>query len=445
MLASLQNKCEFSLLGSYVADCSAYGQWAVYGNDEKTCRNLATNGQCLSRSPNARANNFGSLRCGCHKLDGLSEQLGPTGLGITWIKLLCGLTETVGQRIRIVPKFDHLHKLHLKGETVFQLDIHVIVYDIPTFNGHHYCLGLQGSFNSCTTPCKKPKSFDNLHEKDSHLNLDTVILAMNSANAAQMFLSRCLNAKSSIRFRIIHTIKMFIWKAFSVSVAFLSTVIYIFLQHAHVLFGCMSQSFMYSILGKVFSITWQSIIIRSCQLLYWPFFLQDHGKRSQTCVEFAEKAAFQMHLMWSNIVVDIFLGNLYGIVLWYLSEPSCLWVSSCAHDITNHCLRTSIWLMGNPAGFKLNTELAGVLGMISLNGIQIWSTLWVFMSFLFIHFLKGLAICGIFFGLTTAAALIIYTISIATIHVLTLHLFLSFSIHLRYRLWQHYGDSSEKW
>ncbi|XP_073157106.1 uncharacterized protein [Henckelia pumila] len=368
MLASLQNKCEFSLLGSYVADCSAYGQWAVYGNDEKTCRNLATNGQCLSRSPNARANNFGSLRCGCHKLDGLSEQLGPTGLGITWIKLLCGLTETVGQRIRIVPKFDHLHKLHLKGETVFQLDIHVIVYDIPTFNGHHYCLGLQGSFNSCTTPCKKPKSFDNLHEKDSHLNLDTVILAMNSANAAQMFLSRCLNAKSSIRFRIIHT--------------------------------------------------------------------------SQTCVEFAEKAAFQMHLMWSNIVVDIFLGNLYGIVLWYLSEPSCLWVSSCAHDITNHCLRTSIWLMGNPAGFKLNTELAGVLGMISLNGIQIWSTLWVFMSFLFIHFLKGLAICGIFFGLTTAAALIIYTISIATIHVLTLHLFLSFSIHLRYRLWQHYGDSS---
>lgn len=129
--------------------------------------------------------------------------------------------------------------------------------------------------------------------------------------------------------------------------------------------------------------------------------------------------------MWSNIVVDIFLGNLFGIVLWYSAEPCCLWVSSRAHDITNHCLRTSVWLMGNPAGFKLNTELAGVLGMISLNGIQIWSTLLVFISFLFIHFLKGLAICGIFFGLTTAAALIIDTISIATIHVLTLHLFLS--------------------
>ncbi|KZV18294.1 hypothetical protein F511_25398 [Dorcoceras hygrometricum] len=187
----------------------------------------------------------------------------------------------------------------------------------------------------------------------------------------------------------------------------------------------MSHSFVYSILGKVFCNTRQSILFRSCQLLYWPFFLQDPGKRSLTCVEFAEKAAFRMHLMWSNIVVDIFLGNLFGIVLWYSAETCCLWVSSCVNDITDHCLRTSIWLMGNPAGFKLNTELAGVLGMISLNGIQIWSTLWAFMSFLFIHFLKGLAIFGIFFGLTTAAALIIDIISIATIHVLTLHLFLS--------------------
>ncbi|XP_075491414.1 uncharacterized protein LOC142529690 isoform X1 [Primulina tabacum] len=422
MPAFLQNKCKFSLLGSYVAEHSVNGQSAVYGNDKKTCKNSATNRQCLSRSPNACTNNSGSLRCGCHKLDGLFEQVGLAALENTWIKFVCGLTETVGQRIRAIPKIDHLH---WNGEIVFQLDIHVIIYVVPTFNDHHYCLDPRGSFNSCTTPCKKPKWFDELHQKDSHLNLDAVIMAMNTASAAQMMLSRCLNAESGIRFRIVYMIKMFIWKAFSIFVASLSTVIYIFLQYAHILFGCMSHTFMYSILGNVFCNTRQSILLRSCQLLYWPFFLQDHGKRSQTCVKFAEKAALHKHLMWSNIVVDVFLGNVFGILLWYLAEPCCLWFSSCAHDITNHCLSTSVWLMGNPAGFKLNTELAGVLGMISLNGIQFWSTLWVFMSFLFIKFLKGLAICGIFLGLTTAAALIIDTISIATIHVLTFHLFLS--------------------
>lgn len=122
MPASLQNKCKFSLLGSYVADRSVNGQSAVYENDKKTCRNLGTNGQCLSRSPNACPNNAASLGCGCHKLDGLSEQFELTALGIMWIKLVCGLTETVGQRIRVIPKFDHLH---WNGEIVFQLDIHV--------------------------------------------------------------------------------------------------------------------------------------------------------------------------------------------------------------------------------------------------------------------------------------------------------------------------------
>lgn len=122
MPASLQNKCKFSLLGSYVADHSVDGQSAVYENDKKTCRNLATNGQCLSRSPNACPNNSGSLGCGCHKLDGLSEHFGLTALGIMWIKLVCVLTETVGQRIRVIPKFDHLH---WNGEIAFQLDIHV--------------------------------------------------------------------------------------------------------------------------------------------------------------------------------------------------------------------------------------------------------------------------------------------------------------------------------
>lgn len=130
--------------------------------------------------------------------------------------------------------------------------------------------------------------------------------------------------------------------------------------------------------------------------------------------------------MWSCIVVDILLGYLFGISLWCLSEPACLWVSNFAGDVTNYLLRNGcVWLMGNPAGFKLNTELARVLGMISLNTIQIWSTLWSSMGFYFPSIAKVIAFCGIHFGFTTAAALIIDLISLVTRHIFILHWLLS--------------------
>ncbi|KAL8548579.1 hypothetical protein ACS0TY_007755 [Phlomoides rotata] len=63
-------------------------------------------------------------------------------------------------------------------------------------------------------------------------------------------------------------------------------------------------------------------------------------------------------MLWSSIVVDILLGNILGIALWFVVEPAHIWVSNFAHDFTNDWLCTGcVWLMGNPAGFKLNTEL----------------------------------------------------------------------------------------
>ena len=93
-----------------------------------------------------------------------------------------------------------------------------------------------------------------------------------------------------------------------------------------------------------------------------------------------------------------------------------------------------------PRLVKLNTELAGVFGMISLNAIQIWSTLWIFIGFLFIYFIKGLALLGILFGATSPAALIIDMVSIATLHVSTLHwaisLLYSWQIQALAALWR---------
>lgn len=143
-------------------------------------------------------------------------------------------------------------------------------------------------------------------------------------------------------------------------------------------------------------------------------------------MEYAEKAALLRHSMWSSFAVDLLFGNLLGLLLLYNADSACLWVSTFASDITNELLRSGcVWLMGVPAGFKLNTELAGVLGMVSLNVIQIWSTLWIFVGFLFIYFIKGLALLGILFGATILAALIIDMVALATLHVSSLHFAMS--------------------
>ncbi|KAG6743750.1 hypothetical protein POTOM_052451 [Populus tomentosa] len=126
--------------------------------------------------------------------------------------------------------------------------------------------------------------------------------------------------------------------------------------------------------------------------------------------------------MWSSLAVDLLLGILIGSALLLLAESVCLWILTFANGITNELLCSGcVWLMGVPAGFKLNTELAGVLGVISLNAIQVWPTLWILIDFLFIYFIKGLGLLGILFGATIPAALIIDMASLATLHVSTLH------------------------
>jgi len=147
--------------------------------------------------------------------------------------------------------------------------------------------------------------------------------------------------------------------------------------------------------------------------------------RSESCVEYVEKAAMLRHSMWSTLVVDILLGNLVGWIFLYHAEPICFSVLNFMHGFSTFVRSGCVWLMGNPAGFKLNAELAGVLGMVSLNAVQIWSTLWIFVGFVFNYIIQGLSVLGILCGLTVPAALIIDMISLATLHVSTLHWFIS--------------------
>lgn len=130
--------------------------------------------------------------------------------------------------------------------------------------------------------------------------------------------------------------------------------------------------------------------------------------------------------MWSNLAVDVLFGNILGVLMLSHSGSVTSWTLKLFANITNYVLRMGcVSLMGNPAGFKLNNELAIVLGMLSLNAIQVWSTICFFMSSYFLYFIRGVAICGILFGLTTSAALIVDFITFATIHVRCLHWLIS--------------------
>ncbi|XP_060183870.1 uncharacterized protein LOC132613705 isoform X2 [Lycium barbarum] len=413
----LQDKSKFSLLGYYAADCSSNGQLLMVRGKGNKHINSANKRTCLCAEQLAPQGKRGRWKCGCHKLDKILEQCRTFSLEDNiWAQIGCDNSQAVSRKVELIPKVHHLHR---KGEAIFQLDVHVLFYGIPVFGGHYYSLGFESPSERVTNHCRKPEWVKDLNRKQPYLDLDAVILSINTANAAKIFTEANNSAKRSrVSFHFFCMFSILTWQLLAVLLASFSTIFYVILQSFHVCLIHVSHSYIYVALEKVFCITCKNLEIRCCQLLYWPVILKDYGLRSQSCVEYAEKAAFHKHSMWTSLLVDLLLGNFFGIILWSRARAACTWVSSFSENATNYLLRTGcVWLMGNPAGFKLNTELAGVLGTISLIAIQIWSTLWWLLGFFLIHLIKVVAVFGSLFGLTAAAALIIDTISLATTHV----------------------------
>ncbi|XP_061362997.1 N-acetylglucosaminyl-phosphatidylinositol biosynthetic protein gpi1 isoform X2 [Gastrolobium bilobum] len=304
---------------------------------------------------------------------------------------------------------------------------YVIIYETPFYGAHHFSLSHSGSNEQAKTSIKNPKWVDELHEKQQFIELDTVILAINCTAAAKRFFEGHVVPRRSLR--LLSIFPMFfdvMGHLFSKFMASFSTMFYIVLQFFQTRVNYVSESWVYVTSANVFRKTaWINIQIRCCQILYWPIFLQENDLRSQSCVEYSEKAAMHRHSLWSTLVVDILLGNLVGWAMLYHAESISLSILNFIHGFATFLRSGCVWLMGNPAGFKLNAELAGVLGMVSLNAIQIWSTLWIFVGFIFNYIIRGLSILGILCGFTTSAALIIDMIALGTLHVSTLHWLIS--------------------
>uniref|UniRef100_A0A1J3I8A9 N-acetylglucosaminyl-phosphatidylinositol biosynthetic protein gpi1 n=1 Tax=Noccaea caerulescens TaxID=107243 RepID=A0A1J3I8A9_NOCCA len=405
MPSTLRDKATFTLLGRYDICLNANGNSSKSKTD--SCSKAGAYGSLCRCS---------SLSCGCHRVDGLLEDFRKDSVSSHWIHMVHDSME-----------FDssfRLHHIHWNGEIVSQCDVHVIVYETPVFGSHHFSLRFWNSSPQTIDPLKKPKWVDDLHKRQPLNDMETVILSINCSSAAKTVykkISMQLDT-SSREFSLSYLISSLTWWLLAIILGSLSSLYHSLIQFFYVLSSFPIFSWVHIASRKVLKNTWINFRVRSCQILYWPIFLRENDMTSISCVEHAEKAALQRHSTWSAMGVDLVLGNLIGLSLLFNTESICSWIFNFAKEFTNDILRSGcVWLMGVPAGFKLNTELAGVLGMVSLNVIQIWSTLWVLMASLIIYLIRAVAIMGITFGATVSAAFVIDAITFATLHITALH------------------------
>ncbi|XP_047332535.1 uncharacterized protein LOC124936116 isoform X2 [Impatiens glandulifera] len=414
MSTSLQDQCTFSLLGQVAADTKGNCQIPKIGSEE-----CYQNG--IRKDADLLVQDIGQLRCSCCNSNGeLDHSRFVYPEKSSWIQLGYFPCNYIIKGSKWFPK---LHYMRLDGIDASHIDLHVMLYDTPTYGNHHFSLGFPWPPNPMRASMKSPKWVEELHKRRSFTDSEVVILAINSANAAKLLLEKHVGLpRRAVRLPFFHLCFSIAWKLLALAVASLSTSFYITLQCIHIILCYGSQSWLLLMLPKLFSNTCKNIHIRCCQILYWPVLLKPDVVRSWTCVEYEEKAACRRHSMWMSATVDLLLGSILGFWLLGLAETCGLWISNISNGITNSLLRTGcVWLMGVPAGFKLNTELAEVHGVVSLNAIQIWSTLWLSLDSFLVHFIKGLAILAILFGLTTSAALTMDIILLATSHLSLLH------------------------
>ncbi|KAK2458555.1 N-acetylglucosaminyl transferase component family protein / Gpi1 family protein [Trifolium repens] len=386
----LNDRSVFSVLGMCITGTTSNSLTAEADVDKKKffdCGNTWAEGSTSVHRQNK------CKSCSFLQLDGSLRKSSQSFIGKSnWVVLMFDSSEQNNVGTYRLPK---LHHIHCNGLTLSEYDVHVIVYETPSYGVHHFSLCHFGSNEQAKTPIKNPKWIDELHKKQKFVDLDTVILAINCTSAAKRIFDRHVVPRRSLsQLSLFSMFFVIIGHLFCKFLASFSTVFYIVLQFFQTYFNRESESWLYLTSVNVFKKTaWINIRIRCCQILYWPILLQENDLRSQSCVEYAEKAAMHRHSMWSSLVVDILLGNLVGWSLLYHEESICLSGLNFIHWFATFLRSGCVWLMGNPAGFKLNAELAGVLGILC--------------------------------GFTVPASLFVDMIVLGTLHVSTLHWFIS--------------------
>lgn len=362
--------------------------------------------------------------CDCCVLDGFLEVCRKSAVKEgSWVHLYWKFGENFKSNLNQVPV---LHHLYLDGQQIENNRCHVILYEVPTIGRNHFSLGLDAP-RTLNVSFKKPNWINDLQKQPSFLDLDSIVLALNCSNAARLpDTQECSTTCSGAYFifaSVYDVLVQVTWHCVGIFLASSSTILYIMILMSR---KCLSHMPQYLMLNKVFRHSWNNIHLRSCQILYWPIVFQDASLSSTVNVEYAHKAAIRKHALWSSIIVDLLMGFVLGAAFLLNTETICIWTIALVHHMTEAILRSGcVWLMGVPAGFKLNTELAELLGMISLNAVQIYSTLWFFVGGYLRHIIQGIAVSGIILGLTAPVSFFIDIIQLATLHVTILHWLIS--------------------
>ncbi|KAL0917521.1 hypothetical protein M5K25_012587 [Dendrobium thyrsiflorum] len=425
MPVALQESSTFSLLGICVLQSSILNMKTMSNQYiDSSSKSRKGKMHCIEVEERSPFECSGRYTCGCEKLDpSMDTQRQDLIRCGNWIQLFSRLQGSSCKGARWIPEFDHIHE---NGVMLSISGFHLVIYDLPAFSKHHYTLSSGGySKKAAATPFRNPR-WTGHFQKPPFTDLEAVVSALNCSDAAKQLLQRRLFEKIPTTHLSLCWLASKLWFMLAISLASISSVIYIIFQLFYTVLNFNLHKLATIILKKVFSHTWKHVHIRTCQFLYWPIFLGS-GFRSHSNAEFAHRDALRKHSMWSAVAVDVLLGAVFGLAVLVNIEFIGYWINFVAHNITENVLRSGcVWLMGVPAGFKLNTELAEFFGMVSLDAIQTFSTLWLFMASFLHHFLGGVALSGILFGLTVPAALCIDMLKLVTLHVATLHWLISF-------------------
>lgn len=120
----------------------------------------------------------------------------------------------------------------------------------------------------------------------------------------------------------------------------------------------------------------------------------------------------------SAIIFDMLCGWIFTYLFWHYCTPSFLLRIALEYTgiIVNELQSLLHWLMGIPAGLKLNVPLNTALGHFFLYHIYLWKTYMAVVRPIFAFVLEGVALLSIF-GLTFIICLFNDLLSVATIHI----------------------------
>lgn len=128
---------------------------------------------------------------------------------------------------------------------------------------------------------------------------------------------------------------------------------------------------------KDVSATAQQVDIRLQQFCYWPIQYLTLRKRKDDWKSVTDSHPDYIRFYNSLWLVanDVIIGMTIGTYMTENAEWVAYWINAFLNDYTIHGLqRTISWLMGWPAGLKLNTELAEFFGDVFLWAIGLWAS-----------------------------------------------------------------------